>query len=55
MAEPAAEARRPGAWPWFAGVIVLALLLWGLTRLLDGGAPVAAEPVAPPPATAPAP
>jgi len=50
----AAEARprRPGAWPWIAGLIVLALLLWGLTRLLDDGAPVAAEPVAPPPAPA---
>src|SRR3954471_17331907 len=50
----AAEAgpRRPGAWPWIAGLIVLALLLWGLTRLLDGGAPVAAEAVGAPPAPA---
>ena len=45
MAEPATRVRRPGAWPWIAGVLVLALLLWGLTRLLDDGAPVAAEPV----------
>jgi len=45
VAEPAARGRRPGAWPWIAGVLVLALLLWGLTRLLDDGAPVAAEPV----------
>jgi hypothetical protein len=52
VAEPAASVRRPGAWPWFAGVLVLALLLWGLTRLLDGGAPVAAEPVSPPAAPA---
>jgi len=33
-----------------AGVIVLALLLWGITRLLDDPAPVVAEPV---PAPAP--
>ena len=52
MAQPAARVRSPGAWPWIAGVIVLALLLWGLTRLLDGGAPVAAEAVSPPPAPA---
>ena len=52
MPEPAVGARRPGAWPWIAGVIVLALLLWGLTRLLYGGAPLAAEPVAPQPAPA---
>ena len=45
MAEPVGRARGPGAWPWFAGVLVLALLIWGLTRLLDDGAPVAAEPV----------
>jgi hypothetical protein len=50
VTEAAAGPRRPGAWPWIAGIVVLALLIWGLTRLLDDGAPVAAEPVAPPPA-----
>jgi hypothetical protein len=28
-----------------AGLLVLALLLWGITRLLNDPAPVAAEPV----------
>jgi len=44
MSDTAAESQGPGAWPWIAGLLVLALLLWGLTRLLDGGAPVAPEP-----------
>jgi hypothetical protein len=51
VAETAAGPRGPGAWPWVAGVVVLALLLWGITRLLDDPAPVVAEPV---PASAPA-
>lgn len=45
MADTAGERRGPGAWPWVAGLLVLALLLWGITRLLDDPAPVAAEPV----------
>lgn len=49
--ETSAGPRGPGAWPWVAGVVVLALLLWGLTRLLDDPTPVVAEPV---PAAAPA-
>ena len=52
MAAAEARPRRPGAWPWIAGLIVLALLLWGLTRLLDDGAPLAAEAVGAPPAPA---
>ncbi|HET7461488.1 MAG TPA: hypothetical protein VFJ82_09565 [Longimicrobium sp.] len=44
MADTAAR-RGPGAWPWVAGLIVLALLLWGITRLLDEPTPVVAEPV----------
>lgn len=43
MAETGAEPRAPGAWPWIAGVVVLALLIWGLTRLLDSAPPVHAE------------
>jgi hypothetical protein len=51
MAE-AAEPRTPGAWPWIAGVIVLALAIWGLTRLLDVSPRMAAEPVPAPAAPA---
>jgi hypothetical protein len=50
MAE-AAGPRSPGAWPWIAGVMVLALAIWGLARLLDVSPRMAAEPV---PAAAPA-
>jgi hypothetical protein len=49
----AAEPRGPGAWPWIAGVIVLALAIWGLTRLLDSSPPLRAEPVPAAPAAAP--
>ena len=45
MADTAVGRRGPGAWPWVAGLIVLALLLWGITRLLNDPAPVAADPV----------
>lgn len=35
--------RRPGVWPWIAGLIVLGLLIWGLTSLLDGDDDVVVE------------
>lgn len=54
MADIRVEPRRPGAWPWIAGVVVLALLAWGITRLLGGGGD-AVERVVPPPPAAPAP
>lgn len=44
MADTTTRPRGPGAWPWIGGVIVLALLLWGITRLLDEPSPVVAEP-----------
>ncbi len=35
MAETGAERRRrPGLWPWVAGVLVVAALVWLFTRLL---------------------
>lgn len=39
MAEIRVEPRRrgPGAWPWIAGIVLLALIVWGLTSLLDSG------------------
>lgn len=54
MADTRAEPRRPGAWPWVAGLLVLALLIWGITRLLGAGADEAVEAAVPPPAPAPA-
>ncbi|HEX2204256.1 MAG TPA: hypothetical protein VHG91_13190 [Longimicrobium sp.] len=43
--------RRPGVWPWIAGLVVLGLLIWGLTSLLDGDDDVVVEEAVP---TAPA-
>lgn len=39
VAEIGVEPRRrgPGVWPWIAGVLILGLLVWGLTSLLDSG------------------
>ena len=45
--------RRAGIWPWIAGLVVLALLIWGLTQVLGGGDDVVVEqsdPAAPTPA-----
>lgn len=57
MADIRVETRRPGAWPWIAGLIVLALLIWGLTRLLGGDDDEIVDRAVPPApaATAPAP
>ncbi len=44
MADIGVEPRRgPGAWPWIAGILILALVVWGLTSLLDGGDDVVVE------------
>lgn len=53
VAEIRVEPRRPGAWPWIAGLVVLALLIWGLTRVLGGDDDVVEETVPPAPAEAP--
>ena len=45
-----AHPARPGAWPWIGGLVVLALLLWGLTRVLGGDAGAEVERTVPPPA-----
>jgi hypothetical protein len=55
VADIRVEPRRPGAWPWIAGLIVLALLIWGLTRLLGGDDDVVVDQAVPPAPTAPAP
>ncbi|HEX8695800.1 MAG TPA: hypothetical protein VF746_25515 [Longimicrobium sp.] len=54
MADTRAEPGRPGAWPWIGGLLVLALLIWGITRLLGAGGDHAVEAAVPPPAAAPA-
>jgi len=48
-----AQPRRPGAWPWIAGLVVLALLIWGITSLLDDSGAVVEEASSPAPAAAP--
>ena len=50
MAEIRVEPRRPGAWPWIAGLVVLALLIWGLTAVLGGDEDVVEQAVPPAPA-----
>lgn len=37
MADINVERKTPGVWPWVIGLIVLALLIWALFALLDGG------------------
>ncbi|HYJ78121.1 MAG TPA: hypothetical protein VEW03_00765 [Longimicrobiaceae bacterium] len=54
-ASSTAEPARPGAWPWVGGLVVLALLLWGITRVLAGDGDEAAERAVPPAATPAAP
>ena len=43
--------RGPGVWPWIAGLVVLALLVWGGMELL-GGDPAREPATAPAPAPA---
>jgi hypothetical protein len=52
VAQTPAEPRRPGAWPWIGGLLVLALLIWGITRLLDGGEEAGVDQAIPPAAPA---
>lgn len=35
MAEIGVERRGPGVWPWILGLVVLALLVWGLLAFFD--------------------
>jgi len=53
VADIRVEPKRPGAWPWIAGLVVLALPIWGLTRVLGGDGDVVDEAVPPAPAAAP--
>lgn len=44
MADIGVEPRRgPGVWPWIAGILILALLAWGITSLLGGDDDVVVE------------
>lgn len=36
MAEIKVERKSPSVWPWVIGLLILALLVWGLTELLTG-------------------
>jgi hypothetical protein len=48
MAEVGVEPRRgPGIWPWIAGILIVALLVWGLTSLLGGDDHVVVEQAVP--------
>lgn len=41
MAEIKVERKSPSVWPWVIGLLILALLVWGLTELLtDSSEPV---------------
>lgn len=59
MADINVERKGTSIWPWIIGLIVLALLIWLLTELFDGGEdttePVTAEPVSTQPVVEPAP
>lgn len=39
MADINVERKKPGIWPWIIGLIVVALLVWALTRFFDDGPP----------------
>lgn len=59
MADINVERKGTSIWPWIIGLIVLALLIWLLTEMFDGGdetrEPVTAEPVPTQPVAEPAP
>lgn len=46
MADINVERKGPSVWPWVIGLLVLALLIWGLVEMFgDAGEPVVVEPV----------
>jgi len=69
MADINVERRGPRVWPWILGIIILIVLIWAITEMLDRNgeppqresvevvpAPVGpGEPVQPPPGSAPSP
>lgn len=54
MAEIQIERKKSGGWMWLVGLLVLALLVWGLFELLDNDPEVAELPPAAAPVVAPA-
>lgn len=59
MADINVERKGTSIWPWIIGLIVLALLIWLLTEMFDGGdettEPVTTEPVPTQPVAEPVP
>lgn len=48
MAEINVRRRRaPGLWPWVVGLLVLSLVVWGTTELLDRDAAAGLDGAAP--------
>jgi hypothetical protein len=50
VAEIKVERKSPSVWPWIIGLLILALLVWGLTELMTGNT----DPVLPETADSPA-
>ena len=47
MADINVERKGPSVWPWVIGLLVLALLIWALVEMFDGGAePMLTDPLA---------
>lgn len=47
MADINIERRGPGVWPWIIGLLVLALLIWGLVEMFgNDGEPAVVDPLA---------
>lgn len=50
MADIHVDRRGPSIWPWIIGLIVLALLIWALTELLDNDDDLVTDPAGEQPA-----
>lgn len=46
MADIDIEQKGPGVWPWIIGLLVLALLIWGVMEMFGGDRnPVGSDPM----------
>lgn len=50
MADLNVERKSPGVWPWVLGLLVLALVIWGLVELFGGDPETIQDPEAAVPA-----